>query len=220
MYLKQFFLTPQCLFCGSFFVLENLFCHSCSEKIFIKKHNFSEISEHYFLFNWSKDSPDYMDQCVYRLKSNNSVYAIQALAKKLAVVLTEELNIQNFSGLIPIPSSRYPSQSQNNHAFILAEALSIETGLKVYDILVKNKAQIQQKNLNKKWRAQSNAFSLKPEGHELFTKQQTQECSKKCRYIFVDDILTTGQSYFKCSELVHWSKQNAIATFFYRTSQH
>ena len=212
---KQFLLTPQCLFCGSFFVTENLFCEACKDKLESTLYLKSEIKEHIYLYDWSVDSLQYVDQLVYRLKSNLSEIALDFYAKKLAKRLKESINLKLYSGVVPIPSARF----KNDHGKFLAQVISHELGLKYFDFLSKKESQLTQKKLNKIDRQVNEQFSLISHSHVQFT-EPTQDVSKNIpSYILVDDVLTTGQSYFKCSELLFWSKQNAIATLFYRTKR-
>lgn len=136
---------------------------------------------------------------VYRLKSDNSEAAWYFYAN----LLLENTNIkfQNYKALIPIPSAKKNSV----HANLFAKEISRITGLPVLDILSKKTGAIEQKRRSAFDRENEVTISLKTQQVELFTK-----------YIFVDDILTTGQSFLQSNRVVNDSNQNIIITLFYR----
>ncbi|MGZ3692385.1 MAG: ComF family protein [Pseudobdellovibrio sp.] len=207
-FLKQYLLSPVCLVCGSLLNENHLFCRNCFNftKSFLEEN--SDIENHIHLYTWKPSQADFFEQLIYRLKYDQAVEALRYYSELLALKLAAEFDLKEFSGLIPIPTAQHKS----NHAFIIAETLSRKTGLPIFDILLKEKSSRSQKTLSRVERQKQDAFRLKTPNNEQFTSGK----SELKRYVFVDDVLTTGQSYFKCSELVFWSKQNVIATLFFR----
>lgn len=203
--LKQYLLSPCCLKCGSLFLNESLFCQVCfSAEIEnnILRPQCSHISQlrHKYLLRWNKGENNVLSEMVYRLKSNNSVAAWAFYAKLLYNFL--DLNFKTYKALIPIPGS-----SKNSvHALLFARQLSILTGLPVVDILSKKTESFEQKTLTAEQRKNKVFIELRqPIFFEQFTK-----------YIFVDDILTTGESFNQCNKAINDNSDNIIISLFYR----
>lgn len=156
-------------------------------------------SRHHYLLDWNKDESPAIDQMVYRMKSDNSRAAWRLYAR-IFLQMTE-INLQNFSGFVPIPGSSPASV----HAMIFAKALSSVSGLPVFDLVVKktdSKAQKQGSIQDRR----TQSFERRPlHKTELFTK-----------LIFVDDILTTGESFLQSNLAINGHKENIILTLFYR----
>ena len=220
MFLKQNLLTPCCINCGSFFVEEHLFCADCfKSRLQININSCPEFSEyeeskHVYLIDWQKNQSESLDQLVYRLKCDNSVLAIENYANLLGEKLNSVLDLKEYSALIPIPSANVKSV----HAHLIAACLSVKVKLPVYDILTKAAASPSQKKLTAVERKTQNPFSLKLELAEDFTRFKEVQKTQALSCIFVDDVMTTGQSFKRCSEALIGSKRNAIATLFYRPS--
>ncbi|MEQ1722987.1 MAG: hypothetical protein ABL930_07400, partial [Pseudobdellovibrio sp.] len=74
--LKQYLLSPLCLKCGSFFCDDSLFCNTCFEQEIVTRLDYDSLShlrdQHFYLIDWFKNDADFMNEMVYRLKSNNS----------------------------------------------------------------------------------------------------------------------------------------------------
>lgn len=203
--IKQYLLSPTCLKCGSFFCNDSLFCNVCFQSEIGPRINLvsqSHLAEfqHYYLLDWNKNESRVLSQMVYRLKSDNSLPAWSFYSK----LLIEKMNInfQEYAGLVPIPGSKPSSM----HSLILARALSSTSGLPVFDILFKKKTAIEQKRMSAFERKNEDTISLKKQQPEHFTK---------C--IFVDDILTTGQSFLQSSRAVNGLNENIVITLFYRS---
>lgn len=109
--------------------------------------------------------------------------------------------MQKFSGFVPIPGSTPASV----HSRVFAEALSAICGLPVFDILSKKVDSKAQKRGSIAERRKQN-FEHRPAPQaELFTK-----------LIFVDDVLTTGESFLQSNTAVNGHNENIILTLFYR----
>jgi predicted amidophosphoribosyltransferase len=210
--LKQLLLSPQCLQCASWEVQRHLFCKKCYAQIILRKliknHDFLQNNKHVFLIPWCLNDLPCIDQLVYRLKNLQSKPALEFYAERIILIL-QTLNLQNTQNiLIPIPSSR----KNFNHAHALAKFLS-RAGFGIYcDILVKNGDQ--QKHLSRRLRG-GLGFSIKPE-YEDFTRNLTETVCQSQQVLFIDDVLTTGESFKSCSALLEAREKALCVTLFYR----
>lgn len=204
--LKQYLLTPTCLRCGSLFCDDSLFCESCFQiEIASRIHSDSPSHivnfKHHYLIAWNKNESDVISQLIYRLKSDNSCLAWSFYAYLFYRILKEKIDFKNYQALIPIPGSKKNSV----HAKIFAQEFSKLSGLPTLDILTKKADLSEQKVLSAAQRKAAAGIVLKTPMVEHFTK-----------YIFVDDVLTTGQSFFQSNKAVNGQNENIIITLFYR----
>ena len=211
--LVQMLLTPQCLHCASFSVQANLFCTICFQNIIspkiVKNYEFFEKNPHVFLIPWALSDPKSVDQLVYRLKNLQSELAMLNYVKKLTEIL-EKLSLKNSKNiLIPIPSSR----SKFNHAHSIAKTLS-KDGFGLYSDILAKKQGDQQKYLSRSLRAK-NRFYVKTD-FEDFTRSLRLKIEEGHQVLFIDDILTTGESFKRCSELLGVAEKALCVTLFYR----
>lgn len=203
-HLKQYLLTPGCLKCGSFFCEDTLFCSPCFAKEIEPRINLASGSHlknslHFYLLDWHKTESFFLDQMVYRLKSDNSPAAWSIYSALLLQKI--DINFQNFKGLIPIPGSKPGSV----HSLLFARELSALTGLPVLNMLIKKSEASEQKKGTFFERKNQNIIKLDTHQVEHFTK-----------YIFVDDVLTTGQSFLQSNRAINAKRENIILTLFYR----
>lgn len=165
-------------------------------------------SRHFYLFEWNKEDELFLNQLVYRLKSSQSPQAIKFYAGLLADRLIEEGGLDSCEAFVPIPGST----KKRIHSELLAAELSQQTGIKTVPLLERNTEAAQQKTLSSHERRLTNPFKLKTEVHEEFTNQMV-ACGP---VMFIDDVLTTGQSIKHAGMLLSPGKPNAVATLFYR----
>jgi len=158
--------------------------------------------QHYYLLEWHKNESDALSQMVYRLKSDNSKPAWIFYARIFYKILKDKIDFKNYEALIPVPSAKQSSV----HSKIFAQELATLSGLPVLDILCKKAQSLEQKNLTAAERKQQATIGLKATGHEHITK---------C--IFVDDIVTTGESFLQCNMALNGGRQNPILSLFYRS---
>ena len=203
-----------CLSCSSWLVEEHLFCSFCYERK-IEKRFYENIEsqlifsrQQIFLINWLRGESENLNQLVYRLKGKNSTSAIEHYALLLAKKLQLQFKLSTEYAVVPIPSA----QSASRHAHIIAGVVAEHLNLKICDVLqkqgVQQNVEIQQKHLGAEQRKSQSLFTLKPTCSVEFTK-----------FIFIDDVVTTGQSFKHCSEALGNNKQNIIASLFYRPKQ-
>jgi predicted amidophosphoribosyltransferase len=214
LFFKQVFLTPVCICCGSFFCGPALFCISCyetviAEKLCAQQECRSHIGgRHFYLFEWNSFDSDEFSQLVYRLKSNNSEAAMRHYGELLLSKMRDLPGLAGFAGIVPVPSANAGSV----HAHILAGILAKALQLPYLDLLVKE-GEADQKTLSASERSHpsNTCFRMRPD--EVFTGE-TQALQK---YILVDDVLTTGQSFKQASAALGGHASTVIATLFYRT---
>lgn len=174
----------------------------------IENHNFFQGSQHIFLIPWCLNDLECVNQLVYRLKNLQSEAALKFYSEKIMLLL-QSLNLKHEQNvLIPIPSSR----KIFNHAHSLAKLLSTAGYGKYYDVLAKSGQQ--QKHLSRSLRGQK-GFSIKPE-YEDFTHKLRGVADKPQQVLFIDDVLTTGESFKRCSTLLGVAEKALCVTLFYR----
>lgn len=206
--LKQYLLSPTCLNCGSFFCDDSLFCKTCFETEIIQRMHLNIPShlagfQHHYLLPWNKNESDALSQMIYRLKANNSKQAWDFYADIFHnnIRVHENFNFKKYQALVPVPSAKQSSI----HSRLFANRLSVLTGLPVHDILVKETLSIEQKSLSAEQRKLSVNIRLKNPLAEYFTN---------C--IFVDDVVTTGESFLRCNSSIKGGTENPIFSLFYR----
>lgn len=200
---KQYLITPLCLKCGSFLCNESLFCRICFEQEIdnlCRSHKNSHISSHLYLLSWEAGKSDVLSRMVYRMKSDRSVPAWRFYAEKIYVAVKDKIDFSEYVGLVPIPGSKQNSV----HAWLLARELSRQTGLEVLDLLCKPHAGEQKKRTAEE-RKSGVGIHRKRYLPEHFT-----------RLIFVDDILTTGESFRQSCRALNCSEDSPVITLFYR----
>lgn len=202
--LKQYLLTPVCIRCGSYFSQDSLFCDVCfhleiEPKLFTSSASHLGNSRHKYLIAWCKNESRTLDQMVYRMKSDNSRAAWRFYSRLILEVI--DINLKNFDGVVPIPGSSRASV----HSALFADALSSALALPVFDLVTKNRDSVAQKHGSFHERKVQNFEARQPSQTELFTK-----------LIFVDDVLTTGESFLQSNRAVNGHKENIILTLFYR----
>lgn len=205
--LWQYCLSPCCLKCGSYYFTDSLFCETCYQS-FVQTHLQSLknreafLSQHYYFFDWHQGEKSTFSELVYRMKSNRSQQAWSFYAEIFFVRAQGQINFRDYAGLVPLPSANKASV----HAVLFAQFLSQLTGLKVLNVLSKKSFIGEQKSLNKLERKTEQIALAEGAKAEHFT-----------RYIFVDDILTTGQSFLQSKKALNADNSSLILTLFYRT---
>lgn len=206
--LKQYLLSPTCMKCGSLFCNESLFCLVClKNEVLLRSKNQKESHlglRHNYLLEWNKGESDVLSQMVYRLKSDNALPAWQFYAKFFYKKIKKKINFKQFHALIPVPSIN----PRSVHAMFFAQQLSLLTGLPVKDVLIKKSDYTEQKALSAHQRKTISTIEVKEELNEHFTK---------C--IFIDDIVTTGESFLQSNKALNGGSDSLILSLFYRTKQ-
>lgn len=175
-----------CLQCGSIFsVGECLLCPVCEKKLF---EFFASDTVRvldgllcYNLFLWAPDQNTALSHVLENLKGNHLLDAQKFYALKMLKKFISQSEGQQTPVLIPAPAS---SRGQPDHALNLANYISIHTGWPCLNILARSVAG-PQKDKNKRQRAQIQMYV-----HESFSLSK----HKNHRFVFVDDIVTTGST--------------------------
>jgi predicted amidophosphoribosyltransferase len=218
--IKQHFYNPLCIRCGSFFVRPHLFCDVCFDSFLTSKINLKNRSilqppsttNHFYLINWISGESDTISKMVYALKSDRAVKSIQYFAKVIAASLeNENVNI-NFDAIVALPGSKKSSC----HSVILANALSMHLHRPVLDLLTKSEGATSQKDKTLIQRSETSNHHIKPRPHELFT----QDDINQLKLLYVDDILTTGNTYKASRQALRDQKNATLVTLFYRPRSH
>lgn len=205
--LKQYLLSPCCIKCGSFFCDDSLFCEFCFRIEILDKVNLESDShlknyQHYYFLNWRKNESDVLSQMIYRLKADNSKAAWAFYAKFFYKVLKLKIDFTQYDAIIPIPGS----QKNSVHAKLFAKELSVLCGLPVNDILLKKTEALAQKTLSAEQRRRVTSIQ----------RVEAVLIENITKYIFVDDILTTGESFLQSNRALNENPENIILSLFYR----
>ena len=216
--LKQSLYTPNCLSCGSYFVQNHLFCNYCYSKkieprLDLKKHTFGneKSQKAYSIFDWNPGESDLLSEMVYRFKSNRSVLAWKHFGELAIKALSYEVDISEITYIIPVPGSK----NSSIHALVFARIISEMYKKPILQILKKLKSKgdwAEQKQRSKQQRSQ-NQFALREE----FTQNLDYLSLENKRVLLVDDIITTGNSFIQCSEVLGLANPPVLLTLFYRT---
>lgn len=216
LYLKQNFYNPTCIKCGSLFVNDSLFCSYC-ENVFLKpaskiKTRITENNnKHIYLIDWIPNESDVISQMAYKLKKNQSSYAWRFFANELARQMIEKKEFDNYLAIVPLPGSAKSS----THSKIFAESLSQLTHIPVWDCLKYELSGEQQKAKTKKQRLEDKRTPILRSEFVQFTDQE----SRLGSILFVDDILTTGQTFKSSLQTFNLTESATILTLFYRQNQ-
>lgn len=200
---KQYLISPVCLKCGSFLCNESLFCRVCFEAEIEKRRHKecqSHVQSHLYLLDWPAGQSAALSRMVYRMKSNQSVPAWRFYAAKIYEKTEHEIDYETYAGLVPLPGSKHNSV----HALLLARYLAALSGLPVLDLLFKAHVS-EQKRRTAQERKTGSDIRRKPDVDEHFT-----------RLIFVDDVLTTGESFRQSCRALNCSDDSPVLTLFYR----
>ncbi len=212
--LKQYLLSPTCLKCGSFFCDDSFFCEICFNAEIAPRVCFEWQSHlagfgHYYLLEWNKGESAELSQMVYRLKSDNSRQAWAFYAGLFYKMLKNNVDFKNYQALIPIPSAKQSS----THAKIFAQELSALSNLPVLDVLSKNTPSAEQTSEQP---AEQKALSAKQRKEKVYIELKGSLSEDITKFIFVDDILTTGESFLQSNRAVNRGSENLILSLFYR----
>lgn len=158
--------------------------------------------QHFYLIPWRGEN-ELVSALVYRLKGDLAPEAWGFYATLTQLILEDRgLNFKRFRALVPMASAR-----GGQHAHRFAQALGRALNKPVLDLLESVTTE-QQKTKSREERKGAR-FKLKRPHTVHFT-----------RLLFIDDLLTTGESFLQASRLFTNSEnkdeQNAILTLFYR----
>ena len=148
----------------------------CSENSYRTEKNFP----HFHLLNWHEDNHQLIKFFIDSLKQGGPDFIFKRLGLEMfSRFLNFDLwNKKSSPVFVPSPSR---SKVKNDHAFMLAEALSFYFGGEVNNLLKRKLSSLSQKRKSKKDRAfiQIDSEGMIPCDHPV---------------VFVDDVLTTGST--------------------------
>ena len=200
---KQYLMSPVCLKCGSFLCNESLFCRVCFAAE-IESRQYTEcrshISSHIYLLDWRPGESAALSRMVYRMKSDFSVPAWKVYAAEIFNKAEGRICFSDYQGFVPIPGSK-PSSV---HSLLLARYLAEWSRRPLLDLLYKEHA-LEQKKRKARDRQTGSGITRKPKTSEHFT-----------RLIFVDDVLTTGESFRQSCKALNCNEDSPVLTLFYR----
>jgi predicted amidophosphoribosyltransferase len=222
-YLRQKFYNPVCLCCSSFFVEEHLFCVDCYQEkikphIRLKKRNINFSNQkqtHFYLLDWIPGESDLLSRLVYAMKGEKAVFAIHFYAHLLLDELTLDSDFNSSANKYILPLAG--SKKGSTHSLRLAKKIAAELGFEYFEIFDKEMNTLQQKQQSAKDRQQ---VSIKLKNDPSVIEQITQVSRASEKAIFVDDVLTTGNSFKQSKDLLNKKQEADIITLFYRSSAH
>jgi len=216
MSIVQKLFTPACLNCHSLFVGNSLLCANCEALLVTELERHHRRAAHwpvrtqYYLIPWKQDSEqnsELLQRLVYRLKNNQSPAAWKFYAQlTIRLLPSRGLEFDRYRLLVPLAG-----RNDFGHAHHYAYELGRLLNKPVLDLL-KSTGQKQQK-LKSRAERKEVRFQLASRQAVHFTK-----------ILFIDDLLTTGESYRQARQLFTGPSDNtpaddsgqSILTLFYR----
>ena len=184
-------LFKSCILCGSAWGDTNVFCTFCWKRLLVSPKR--KVSFYPFqvnrLFIWNKDSDLYLKNLIYHLKEGRNQRTIEKLSEKLFHRYLDEdfrkekgkKNIKANWVFLPSPPR---IQGRKDHAWHLASFLSFHFKESFETPLQREKNSKPQKTKN---------FMQRRETSMNLIDSKWKPSSKKV-YVFVDDIITTGET--------------------------
>lgn len=195
-FVLDLFFPSRCPICRNFIRYDELICEKCIKKL--KKY----IPENYDILIKINDM--FFDKILagfyYENEVRNGIYSLKDGHKEFGyylgnilseLILQDEL-ISKSDYIIPVPMSEKNLRLRGyNQADIIAETISVKTGIKMMtDILYKNPSEVQH-SLNKTQRMKNvSAYNI----------NSTDLSGMKI--IICDDVCTTGSTINRCAELL------------------
>lgn len=214
--IRQSFYNPVCLKCGSFFIENHLFCQYCFVKFMQGRIDFTCSENHYYLIDWPAYESDTLSRLVYHLKSNHCSLALHFYTELLSSYLKTIDKVRICDYIIPLPGS----QASSIHSHIIAKHISDLLKIPYLDVLVKE-IPLFDSELNLE-RAQKNRNKLQRENltnikYQKNVDPKTIDLLKKKKILYVDDILTTGNTVNAAFKLLEQDGLPLVTTLFFRT---
>ena len=219
--IKQKIYNPTCLSCGSYFVLEHLFCVNCFKHKIQPRIDQTEHCEkssgkstsYFHLIDWIPDESDLLSEMVYRFKSDKCYYAWSFYAQLATSVLKKNIRINDIDYIVTIPGSK----KKSTHSEIFAYFLHQEINKPILNLLKKKKITAEdkeQKTLNR-WDRQNTQFQIR----EQITYNLA-DLNLETKYVLVvDDIRTTGSSFRQVVDALGPVKKATLLTLFHRKTK-
>lgn len=213
--LKQLLYNPVCLSCGSYFVLEHLFCEICyqfkiSPRVSLHKKLCEPSLSSFHLINWIPDESDLVSEMVYRFKSDKAINAWRHYAKILLSELAREIDVHEIDYIVPVPGSTRQSIHSQIFAIMAKEILQKP----ILNILKKSSDQSIFTEQKKRSKVERSRNSI--EVCELITHDLSELDLPSKHVLVVDDILTSGSSFRQSVEAMGPVKKATLVTLFHR----
>jgi predicted amidophosphoribosyltransferase len=191
-----------CLKCGSFFVQPSLFCSDCfstfcyaEESLFFRQ---DPVETHY-LFEWRPAESDSLSKLFRELKGTNQSRAWDYYASLFWSAASRRLDYYHDDEIILVPSPARDAKVLD-HAGLFCRSLSKASGFPMLPIL-QRKDYSEQKTKRRRERL-SDRFSL--------VENISGDLLSGKRILFVDDILTTGQTAVSAQKAIGNSKNFTV----------
>ncbi len=213
--LKQKIFNPVCLSCGSYFVMNHLFCETCyhfkvEPRVCLHQKICETNRSSFHLIDWIPEESDLISEMVYRFKSDKSVKAWQYYAEVLLFKLTDKIDVHDIDYIVPIPGST----KQSIHGQIFANVAQMVLQKPILDILKKSSEGSAFKEQKKRSKAERAKNSI--EVCELITQNLNTLGLESKHVLVVDDILTSGSSFRQSLEALGTVKKATLVTLFHR----
>lgn len=176
------FFPTRCPVCNDIINVNDRFCPDCTEKItlYTGRFHISGASECFSAFEYNKE----IIPAVFLMKKGNCGNSAHAFGAYLADVLKNNNISEKTDIIVPVPMSEHSRRKRGyNQSELIAEVISVETGIPIKCIVRKVRETKEQKTLGKAGRKLNlrNAFQI------------TENITGK-RILLIDDICTTGST--------------------------
>ena len=219
--IKQKIYNPTCLSCGSYFVLEHLFCVNCFkhkiqpriDQTLLCENSIEKSTDCFHLIDWIPDESDLLSEMVYRFKSDKCYFAWSFYAQLATSVLKNNIRINDIDYIITVPGSK----KKSIHSQVFAHFVHQEINKPVLNLLKKIKIaaeHTEQKSLNRRDR-QNTQFQIS----EQITYNLTDLNLETKHVLVVDDIRTTGSSFRQVVDALGPVKKATLLTLFHRKTK-
>lgn len=196
---------------------QHLFCEVCFDaeivpRLGLKQRTIQIDSQrvvHFYLFDWRPGESNLLSSMVYQLKSDRCVQALHYYTQMLVnQIWYDQHQMDLFNCVLPLPGSKKTSV----HSQIIAKQVAEAFEYPQVDLFVKRRSDVQQKKLNSELRKKVEIEVCAAKTRELFTVLK----NHKPNPIYVDDVLTTGNTLKASMKALGPTENACVLTLFYR----